>query len=108
MDRRDCTLDLIRAGPPHEERLLDELTTLVDLGTVPLGPILIPEQHEIAFIADACLAPRVMEQHEAQKADGLRLVWKEGRKTAREAKSILDEVRTHQSPVRTGHVALVE
>src|SRR5262245_20180005 len=57
MDRRDRTLDLVGAGPPHAERLLDEPNALLDLGSLPSRPILILEQHEIALVADARLAP---------------------------------------------------
>src|SRR5688500_3989624 len=47
VDGGDRTLDLIRAGAPHAERLLDERGALFDLGAVPLRSILILEQDEI-------------------------------------------------------------
>src|SRR5215471_4643571 len=57
MDRGDRALDLIGAGPPHAERLFYEPNALLDLRAFPFGPILILEQHQVALVANARLAP---------------------------------------------------
>src|SRR5262249_6147779 len=77
MNRRNRALDLIGPWPPHPKGTFDEPNTLLDLGPIPLAPILILKKHQIAFVADACLAPRVVEQHERQEAYGLSLARKE-------------------------------
>src|SRR5262250_1847299 len=53
---RDRALDLIRARSPQAKGLLDEPYPFLDLGAIPLGPVLIPEQYQITIGAHACLA----------------------------------------------------
>src|SRR5262245_16684948 len=108
MNRRNRTLNLIGTWPPHPKGTLDVPNALVDLRAVPLVPILILEKHQIAFVADARLAPRVVEQHERQQADGLGLVRKERGQTASKAKSIGDEIAADEVLVRRCQVAFVE
>jgi len=61
MNRRNRALDLIGTWPPHPKGTLNESNALVDLRAVPLVPILILKKDQIAFVAYARLAPRVVE-----------------------------------------------
>ncbi len=57
MDGRDRGLHLVETRPPHQESVLDNPNALLDLGAFPFGPILILEQHQLALVADARIAP---------------------------------------------------
>src|SRR5215831_17471158 len=108
MNRRNSGLNLIRPWPPHVKGTLDEPNALLNLTAVPLVPILILKKHEIAFVANASIAPRVVEQHERQQGERLGLARKERNQTAGKAKSIRDEIAPDEVLVRGCHVTLVE
>src|SRR5215813_6275755 len=88
--------------------MFDEPNALLDLRAVPLVPILILKKHEITFIADARLAPRVVEQHEGEQADGLGLDRKERGHTTGKAKRVGDEIAADEVLVRGRQVSFVE
>ena len=62
-----------------------ELPALVDPGPVPARAVLVLEQDELAVRARPRLPPRVVEQHEREQAEGLRLVGHERRQDAGQA-----------------------
>src|SRR5262249_62058222 len=64
MNRRNRALNLIGSWPPHVKGALDEPNALLNLTAVPLFPILILKKHEIPFVANASIRPRVGEQPE--------------------------------------------
>src|SRR5262249_24880373 len=108
MDRRNRALDLIGTWPPHPKSTLDQPNAFLDLGPVPLVPILIPKKHEITVVADARLAPRIVEKHECQQPDGFGLTRKERGQTAGQAKRISDEIATDEMLVGSRNVSFVE
>ena len=74
MDGRDRRLQHVGAGRTGAQRALDQAEALGDLLAVPQAPVLVVEQHDLAVLVDARLAPRIVQQHEGEEPGRLGLV----------------------------------
>ena len=74
VQRGDGRLELVRAGPTHAQRPLDEGRALGDPLRVPARPILVLEQDEVAGGVDPRLATGVVQEHQGEQAQRLGLV----------------------------------
>src|SRR3712207_6555300 len=63
----DGGLNLIRADLAHVEGLLDQCQTFLNRTPIPQRAILLGEQDQLAMRSNPRRAPRVVQQHQAQK-----------------------------------------
>jgi len=74
MESRDGHLNLVRPRTSAAERPLHQFLPFSDLVRIPAGAILILQQYHLAARPNPCIPPRVLEEHESEKAKHLRLV----------------------------------
>src|SRR5438874_3907523 len=108
MNGIDRRLDLIGARPVDAETLPNDRVTLGDEPSIPLAPVLIGEQHEIASWGSARGAARLGKEHEGEQAEHLRFVRYEGREQAPEPDRFTTEVVADEPIARRRRVSLVE
>ncbi len=108
MDGRDRCLQLVGAGPTETNCPLQDAAALLDASRVPERPVLILEQDELAVGAGAGLTPRVVEEHQREQPENLRLVRHQDRDQLAEANRLVAELAPDQIVARSRGVALVE
>ena len=74
MARGDRGLELVPTAGAAAKGRLDERPALLDLVGVPAGAILVLEQDETAGLVESGLAAGVVQQHQGEQAEDLRLV----------------------------------
>ncbi len=105
---RDRGLELVGARLPERHRALEDARTLVDPPAIPQRAVLILEQDDLSVTVDASSATRVLEQHQCEQAEHLRLVRHQHRQELREPDRLLAQVVAHEGGSRARRVALVE
>ena len=90
--RGDRRLQLVRPGPPQRLGALEHPQPLVDLARVPEAAILVGEEDELAVGREPRVAPRVLQQHQRQQPERLRLVRHEHAEELREPDRLAAEV----------------
>ncbi len=106
--RRDGGLHLIRAGPTSAQRTLEHRDRLLDRDGVPQQTILRVEQHEVAEPVDARGSARVVQQHECEQPDHLRLVGHELGQRSAKANCLRTQTLTYEVGAGGRGVSLVE
>ena len=108
VERRDRRLDLVRPGPAHPQRAIQERLALVDLGAVPAAAVLVLEEHELAVRPGPRVAPRVVQEHQREQAERLGLVGHELGEDARQPDRLGRELAPDERLAGRRAVALVE
>ena len=108
MEDRDRRLDLVRTRPAGRDGPVDEGAPLLDGRLVPARAVLVLEQHEVAALADAGIAPGVMEQHQRQQPGRLGLVGEQRDHDPCQADRLGAQLAADQRIARGRGVALVE
>jgi len=104
---RDRRLEGVGAELPRRQGPLHQRPTLRDLPLIPARAVLVLQQHELARGGGPRHAPRLVEQHQGQQADHLRLRQQRHQQTA-QADRLAREVGPRQRLPRGGRVPLVE
>ena len=96
-------------GPnrPRREGAIHQRDALRDVLAVPERAVLVLEQDDVARRRDARLAPRLVQQHQREEADGLGL-GQELRQQASEPDRLAGQIRPGQRGARGRVVSLVE
>ena len=81
---------------------------LPDPPRVPQRAVLVVERHVAAVAVDARAAPRVMQQHQREQAEHLRVVGHQGRQQPGQPDRLAAELATHEPVALRRAVALVE
>jgi len=77
VNRSDRRLNLVRAGRSMAQRLLDQHQALVDERPIPPAPVLILEQHDLAFGIEPGGRTRMLEEQQRCQPEDLRLTRKQ-------------------------------
>src|SRR4029453_5534534 len=107
MEGGDRCLDLVRTGPASLQRRLDEGLALGDSASIPPGAVLVLEQDEITVRVDARLPPRVVEQHQGEEPDRLRLVREQRDDDAGQPDRLRTQLTPDERIARGRRIALV-
>ncbi len=105
---RDRRLELVDARPAEGDGSLQHAQSLVDTVAIPERPVLVLEQHELAARAQARVAARVLEEHEREEAQYLRLVGHQHCQELAEPDRLLAELLPDVVAARRRRVPLVE
>ena len=84
------------------------MEALVDLCAVPQRAVLVLEQDELAAGPDACVAARVLKEHQREQPEHLGLVGHQHGKELPEANRVVAQVTAHELLVGGRRVAFVE
>ena len=107
MHRGNHRLQRVGARAPERERAFDQPEPCVYLLTVPERPILRVEEDDLAVGRRPRRAPRVVQQHQGQQADRLRLGQQVDEQPA-QANGFTGQVRARQRVAARCRVAFVE
>ena len=61
MNRSDCRLHLILAGPTMPQRLVDQNNPLIDGAAIPQRPVLIVQQDDVAGLVETGGGARMLQ-----------------------------------------------
>jgi hypothetical protein len=104
----DRGLKLVGARLTTAQGSLDESRPLGDLICIPARPVLLLEEQEPAPRIEAGLAPRVVQKHQREQAEGLRLVRHQPHEERSEPLGIRGELAAFGRLTGRREVALVE
>ena len=108
VERRDRRLHLERTRKATSQRRLDERGTFLDGCAVPSRAVLLVEGSEQPLGVDACVSPRVVEQHEREQRLDLGFAGQQAVEQAPQPDRLGAQLAPHQRIARGGAVALVE
>ncbi len=109
MNGRDRGLQLVRSRPTRLQGLPDQGDPLPDPGAIPARPILVLEEDELATDAGSRVAPRIVQEHQGEQTDRLRLVRQERDQRPRKADRLAGQLVPDQGvPGRRGIPLVVD
>lgn len=107
MHRNDRRLQGVGPDAAAGQGPLDQAEPLDDQSTIPQSAVLLVEPHQFAAGRDPRLAPRVVQQHQGEQAEGLG-VGQQLDQQAADADRLAAEIGAGQAGAGGGRVALVE
>ena len=108
VQRGDRPLELVAADAASAERSVDQGRSLGDLCGVPPRPVLIGQQDQVAGGRGAGRAPAVVQQHQTDCGQHIRLVRHQVQQAASQTDRLGGQLATHQLVTVGCRVSLVE
>ena len=108
MDGSDRRLELVRPGALHPQGPLDEPAALLDPVAIPARAVLVLEQDQVAGRRHARLAAGVLEEHQGEQPERLRLVGHQLGQDPGQADRLDRQLAADERLAGRGGVALVE